>query len=74
MGISIKVSNNETLGAKIIIGKSAKMAPAPKKIEFKSDYFEVFVGIGTDHVAYLFLDEDALAELRKMEMAQEGEL
>jgi len=63
--------NTETLGAAINIKKTAKMGKAPATInlavnaEKPTEFYEVLVGIGKDHVAYLFIDEHALAELRK---------
>jgi hypothetical protein len=56
----------EEFGAQIIIMETATLSPAPSKIEFVSRHKCVLVGIGKDHTAELYLDEEALVALREM--------
>ena len=37
--------------------------PAPEKVEYSTPHYELIIGIGKDHTASIFIDEDAYFEL-----------
>lgn len=51
----------------IIIPKGTKLSSVPTRIHFVEDVYELVIGIGKDHVAYLYLDQDALKALEEEE-------
>ena len=42
------------------------MAQAPAKMELQGEWFEVLIPIGKNHVAYLYLPDDTIEEIRRM--------
>lgn len=59
--------NHGSLGKRIEIGSKSHITKnkAGMKVEFFTPTVQVLIGIGKDHVAYLLMDEDAWAALKK---------
>jgi hypothetical protein len=47
--------------------QNCPIGPAPKKTERHGKWYEIIIPIGKDHVAYLSMSEDAIAEIRREE-------
>lgn len=51
------------LGQSIFIPSGRELKDAPAKTERFGTHYELTIGIGKDHVAYLTLDEESLVAL-----------
>jgi len=54
-----------TLPGHLVFKKGSKMYQAPRKSERFGEWYVIYLGIGKDHSASLYLHADAVAELKK---------
>lgn len=59
--ITEKIDGFENLGRSLKIPKNTMLTLSKNgfKVEFFTPTYDTIIGIGTDHVAYLIMDEDA---------------